>query len=177
MLFRSVWIKARGAQLRLDLFSDEKYSNLVGAERPEILNSFRAHGLRCTPQRYAILAQLMQYPAHPTVEEIYKAINREDPRASRATVYNGLQALARTGLIREVNLAGNAIRYEYHTERHHHFVCQHCGRIEDLEWFDVPDIARRAKAAPRVVRTWELVLQGFCESCRSKQKEKLRWDK
>lgn len=107
----------------------------------------------------------MRHPTHPTADEIYQAVNRTDPRASRATVYNGLHALTQAGLIREVNLAGRANHFECHTEQHHHFICERCGRIEDLEWFDLPGVVKRAKAAPRAVRSWELVLHGLCQVC------------
>src|SRR2546430_12510017 len=45
-------------------------------------------GLRCTPQRYALMAFLMEHNSHPTAAEIYEAVNRLDPRSSRATTYN-----------------------------------------------------------------------------------------
>ncbi len=147
------------------------------AAEPEILESFRKQGLRCTSQRYVILKYLMAHPTHPTVEEIHKAINRNHPRASRATVYNGLHALAQAGLVREVTVTGQATRFESHIESHHHFVCDRCGRIEDLEWFDLPEVARRARVAPRKMGSWELILHGLCESCSSKPKEKLQWEK
>lgn len=109
----------------------------------------------------------MRHPVHPTADEIYKAVNRNDPRASRATVYNGLHALTQAGLVREVNLAAHASRFECHTERHHHFICERCGRIEDLEWFDLPGVASKAKAVAGTVQSWELLLRGLCESCQA----------
>lgn len=57
-----------------------------------IAEAFRLSGLRRTPQRYAVLEYLMR-SMHATPDEIYRAINRADPRASRATVYNNLHAL------------------------------------------------------------------------------------
>jgi len=142
-----------------------------------LLDALRRHGLRFTPQRYAVLDYLRRHPSHPTAEEVYKAVNRLDPRASLATVYKSLHALAQAGLIREVNLAGNAARFESVTGPHHHFVCQSCGRLEDLPWFDVPEMARKAKEAPRAVRTWELVFRGLCESCQSQRKGRAKWGK
>jgi Fe2+ or Zn2+ uptake regulation protein len=49
---------------------------------------------------------------HATPDEIYKAINRADPRASRATVYNSLYALARAGVARGVAAHGKAVRFD-----------------------------------------------------------------
>lgn len=134
------------------------------ASRPEILEAFKERGIRCTPQRYVILEYLVKSPSHPTAEQIYHAINRSDPRASLATVYKSLHALVEAGLVREVSL-GQVVRFESKTERHHHFVCDRCGRVEDVEWFDVPQLARRATLGKRSVRDYALVLRGLCGNC------------
>ena len=58
-----------------------------------IKRSLEGKGLRCTPQRYAVMAFLMEH-RHPTAAEIFEAVNRVDPRSSRATTYNNLRDLA-----------------------------------------------------------------------------------
>ncbi len=133
--------------------------------KPEILEAFRERKVRCTPQRFVILDYLLRNHGHPTAEEIHESINRNDPRASLATVYKSLHALAKAGLIREVALEGTAARFESNTRRHHHFVCERCGRVEDVEWFDVPQVARRATRKGRKVSSYEVVLRGLCSAC------------
>ena len=78
----------------------------------KIENVFEANGLRCTPQRFFVMEYLMRHPVHPTAEEIFNAVNRRDPRASRATVYNNLHALEKAGLVREVSVDAKAIRFD-----------------------------------------------------------------
>ena len=95
-------------------------------------------GLRCTPQRYAVMAFLMEQNSHPTAAEIFEAVNRVDPRSSRATTYNNLRDLVEAGLVREVAIEGRAARFDAKGLRHHHFVCDRCGAVEDMEWYDVP---------------------------------------
>ena len=80
-------------------------------------------GLRCTPQRYAVMAFLMEQNSHPTAAEIFEAVNRVDPRSSRATTYNNLRDLVEAGLVREVAIEGRAARFDAKGLRHHHFVC------------------------------------------------------
>lgn len=133
--------------------------------KPEILAAFRERKVRCTPQRYVILDYLLRSHDHPTAEDIHQSINRSDPRASLATVYKSLHSLAKAGLIREVVLEGNAARFESNTKRHHHFVCERCGRVEDVEWFDVPQVAKRTTRDGRKVAGYELVLRGLCRAC------------
>ena len=140
----------------------------MAANRADISASFREHGLRCTSQRYAVLQYLLKHPCHPTAEEILGVVNRRDPRVSRATVYNSLHALVESGMVREVKLGGDATRFEPHIERHHHFICDKCGRIEDIDWFEPGEIAHRPGVKPRSLRA--LVLQGLCEPCLTQKK-------
>ncbi len=130
-----------------------------------IAEAFRRSALRATPQRYAVLEYLLRAPVHATADEIFQAVNASDPRVSRATVYNNLHTLARAGLVREVLLEGKAARFDANLERHHHFVCEACGRLEDVEWFDLPALARLSPLGPRVVRNYEIVFRGLCAHC------------
>src|SRR5262245_56314076 len=96
-------------------------------------------GLRCTPQRHAVMAFLLDPSSHhPTAAEIFEAVNRADPRSSRATTYNNLRDLVQAGLVREVAVEGRAARFDAKGMRHHHFICDRCGSVEDLDWYDVP---------------------------------------
>ena len=132
--------------------------------RHRIAEAFQAGALRCTPQRYAVMEYLMRSPVHATADEIFRAINRTDPRASRATVYNSLHALVRAGFVRQVAIEGSAVRFDANIDRHHHFVCDGCGAVEDIPWFDLkvePPLGARS------VRTYEVVFRGTCGQCSS----------
>jgi Fe2+ or Zn2+ uptake regulation protein len=121
-------------------------------------------GLRCTPQRYAVMAFLMESKRHPTAAEIFEAVNRVDPRSSRATTYNNLRDLVQAGLVREVAVEGRAARFDARGMQHHHFICDRCGNVEDVDWFDVPRPAARS-LGKRVVRECELIFRGLCTKC------------
>jgi len=129
-----------------------------------IKRSLEGCGLRCTPQRYAVMSFLMESKRHPTAAEIFDAVNRVDPRSSRATTYNNLRDLVQAGLVREVAVEGRAARFDVKDKRHHHFICDRCGNVEDVEWYDVP---RPASAAlgNRVLRECELIFRGLCLKC------------
>jgi len=130
--------------------------------------AFRAADVRPTVQRYAVLQHLARYGVHATAEEIFQAVNQQDPRASRATVYNSLKSLTRAGLVREVVSQGNAARYDAAVRPHHHFVCDRCGGVEDIAWFELPPAVRQSLGA-RQPRSFEVVFRGLCEKCRGPQ--------
>ena len=134
--------------------------------------AFQAAALRPTAQRYAVLEFLAAHPIHATAEEIFAAVNRNDPRASRATVYNNLRSLAKAGLVREVMSEGKAARFDANLRRHHHFICQRCQAVEDISWFDLPPSAGRAALGGRDVSNYEIVFRGVCVRCRDSQLER-----
>jgi Fur family transcriptional regulator, peroxide stress response regulator len=131
----------------------------------ELDDAFRAAALRPTVQRYAVLEFLAKSPIHATAEEIFAAINRHDPRASRATVYNNLRDLTQAGLVREVISDGTAARFDANLHRHHHFVCDGCGAVEDVPWFDLPPATGKSQLRGRKVRNYEIVFRGACARC------------
>src|SRR5215467_12180235 len=132
-----------------------------------IKRSLEGSGLRCTPQRYAVMAFLMESNRHPTAAEIYSAVNRVDPRSSRATTYNNLRDLVQAGLVREVAAEGRAARFDAKGTRHHHFICDRCGKVEDVNWYDVPKPGA-GFLGKRVLREYELIFRGFCSKCASR---------
>ncbi len=129
-----------------------------------IKRSLAGSGLRCTPQRYAVMAFLLEHNKHPTASEIFEAVNRVDPRSSRATTYKNLRDLVEAGLVREVAVEGRSARFDAKGLRHHHFICDRCGNVEDIEWCDVPKPAS-GSLGKRILRECELIFRGLCTKC------------
>jgi Fur family transcriptional regulator, peroxide stress response regulator len=129
-----------------------------------IKRSLEGSGLRCTPQRYAVMAFLVECNRHPTAAEIFEAVNRMDPRSSRATTYNNLRDLVEAGLVREVAVEGRAARFDAKGMQHHHFICDRCGKVEDIEWYDVPRPGA-SSLGKRILRECELIFRGLCTKC------------
>jgi len=124
-----------------------------------------AAGLRRTPQRIALLDYLLRHPDHATVDELWPALHKRRACASRATVYNTLHSLVKAGLVREFKLDTSAARYDALLDPHHHFVCDRCGVVEDLEWFEVPAL-KQSRSGRRNIRSYEVVVRGECAKCR-----------
>jgi Fe2+ or Zn2+ uptake regulation protein len=138
-----------------------------------IRRSLEASGLRCTPQRYAVMAFLTGCDRHPTAAEIFEAVNQVDPRSSRATTYNNLRDLVEAGLVREVAVEGRAARFDAKGMRHHHFICDRCGNVDDMEWYDVPRPAS-GSLGKRVLRESEVIFRGLCTKCAPRRPLKRR---
>lgn len=136
-------------------------------KRDEIARAFEEKSLRMTSQRFCIMEYLLRRHVHATADEIFHAINQSDPRASRATVYNSLNVLSEAGLVREISLDGKATLFDSNLHRHHHFVCDSCGAVEDIEWFSAPEALQAC--GERKVREFEVLLRGTCKDCLGKE--------
>ena len=137
-------------------------------EADAIRRSLEDSGLRCTPQRHAVMAFLLEQNRHPTAAELFEAVNRLDPRSSRATTYNNLRSLVEAGLVREVAVEGRAARFDAKGTRHHHFICDRCGNVEDIEWYEVPKPASDS-LGKRILRECEVIFRGLCAKCAPRQ--------
>ena len=88
-------------------------------------------GFRFTPQRQHVYNVILNKRDHPTAEEVFIRTKKTMPEISHATVYNCLDALAKCGLIRQVQLERGATRFCPNMEEHCHYFCDACGEVFD----------------------------------------------
>jgi Fe2+ or Zn2+ uptake regulation protein len=131
----------------------------------------RGSGLRVTSQRQAVLSALAAKP-HATVAQVAAALSADGSiqvvGMSKQGLYNVLDDLARVGLVRCIEPAGSAARYELRVgDNHHHVVCRACGRMEDVSCAvgEAPCLDP-AEAAGFVVDEAEVTWWGICAPCR-----------
>jgi Fur family ferric uptake transcriptional regulator len=93
----------------------------------------RAHDLQVTPQRLAVLRAVARDP-HRTADEIEQTVRDDIGAISRQAVYDTLGTLTDKGLVRRIQPAGSATRYEDRVgDNHHHLICRTCGRTVDID--------------------------------------------
>lgn len=122
-------------------------------------------GLKMTPQRRAIIDYLQSAEHHPTTEEVLKAVNEKFPMTSRATVYNTINWLKESGMLQEVFEAG-CIRLDPNFDQHHHFVCNKCGKVEDVGFDLISDLGICGLPDGNQIQSFEIVLRGLCKKCK-----------
>lgn len=131
----------------------------------EIIKILKGKGLRVTPQRFAVYANLLARQDHPTVEQILTDLNKDAPTSSQATVYAALQALREVGLVREVLLEEGISRYDANVAPHHHFRCTCCRTIEDIQWNAFGNIDLSQLRSGLKAERFEVIVQGVCDRC------------
>lgn len=126
------------------------------------------NGFRFTPQRRHVYDVLLQKRDHPTADEVFIRAKRQMPEISHATVYNCLDALARSGLVRQVTLDRGATRFCPNMREHCHFYCDACEKVFDV---DLPPSAQSAVPLPRGFRARQLdiAIHGLCGACAKKK--------
>lgn len=112
----------------------------IDIQDEELNQKLHTSGFRFTPQRQHVYNVLMSKRDHPTAEEVFMRSKSEKPEISMATVYNCLDALVKSGLVRQVNVERAATRYCPNMREHCHFHCSDCGRIFDIDLKSTPRV-------------------------------------
>jgi Fe2+ or Zn2+ uptake regulation protein len=121
-------------------------------------------GFRFTPQREHVYAILLQEQDHPTAEEVFIRAKHGMPDISMATVYNCLDALVRSGLVRQVTVDRGATRFCPNMREHCHFYCDTCKGVFDI---DFPEESAAAVPLPKGFKAarYEIAIHGTCPDC------------
>lgn len=94
--------------------------------------ALKAAGLQVTAQRLAVHRAVTTLP-HAMADDIYQSVRTELGVISRQAVYDALNAMAEHGILRRIQPAGSAARYEHRVDNHHHLVCRDCGQMVDVD--------------------------------------------
>ena len=117
-------------------------------------------------RRQRLLELLRSTDRHPTAASLHAALRVDSPRISLGTVYRNLNVLVAEAQIEAVPCSDGAVRYDGNTDPHHHFVCERCGEIEDLELplskSVLTRLRRKHGLAARKVR---IDFYGQCRTC------------
>ena len=120
-------------------------------------------GIKPSYQRMKIYEFLLQNRIHPTVDTIYRALNKEIPTLSKTTVYNTLNLFIEKKIVNILVIEENETRYDAYLELHGHFKCEKCGNIYDIEMnSDTLDLAGLEGFE---IKEKHIYFKGICKHC------------
>ena len=144
----------------------------MDAEPTDLL---RQHGLRVTAQRMAVLRAVSAAP-HATADAVAEAVRDEIGAVSVQAVYDALTALTEKGLVRRIQPAGSAARYEDRVgDNHHHLICRTCNRMIDVECAvgDTPCLTAADDFGYEIDEA-EVIYWGRCPGCTAATRAEVR---
>jgi Fe2+ or Zn2+ uptake regulation protein len=111
---------------------------------------------------------------HPSAEQVFRRVRQLLPRVSLGTVYRNLQRLAAEGRIGVAHLGSRAARYDPEPVAHDHFVCEVCGRVEDLPSSPPAASVGVVQRAGHAVTAQSVLVRGRCRACCESQRRSAR---
>jgi len=150
------------AQIFLDSFQ-KRSSVVVVGQTADFRQLLQEAALRVTRPRVAVLGAVYAHP-HSDTDSIIRAVRRELPEVSHQTVYDSLNALTASGLVRRIQPSGSVARYESRVaDNHHHVVCRACGVIADVGG-DAPCLVASDDNGFTIDEA-EVIYWGLCPDC------------
>jgi Fur family ferric uptake transcriptional regulator len=128
----------------------------------------RTRGRRLTRQRRLIWTLLTaEGDNHLSADRIVELAQQRMPSLHTSTVYRTLDMLVEDGLVLRTNLRGDRAYYEpAHEHRHHHIVCETCGKVAHLHDDVLGDLPVRVEVASGyMLSDAEITFSGRCSDC------------
>jgi Fur family ferric uptake transcriptional regulator len=141
----------------------------VGHDQANVADALRAAGLQVTAQRLAVY-QAVETSPHAMADEICQKVRSELGVISRQAVYDALNAMSECGIIRRIQPAGSAARYEHRVDNHHHLACRQCENVIDVDCAvgEAPCLIAEHSHGYQIDEA-EVIYWGLCPDCQSKK--------
>jgi Fur family transcriptional regulator, ferric uptake regulator len=125
------------------------------------------HGVRPTPRRVEVLAELVEEPNDATAQTLHERLRRRGGGIGLATVYRTLGVLAESGIVDALSHGHGELCYRIcGGGHHHHLVCAGCHRVVELGDCELEPWLERAAAAHGFRPTGHrLEVTGVCAEC------------
>ena len=132
-----------------------------------VLGLLKAGGLRMTPQRRAIVAEIMATKGHISPTDLARRVRARVPGVNASTIYRTLDLLEEYGVLSHAHLEAGA-EYHHRAEgRHVHLTCSNCGWEDALSLQEAGAlqklISKHRAFSPDLTH---FAISGLCGSCR-----------
>jgi Fur family transcriptional regulator, ferric uptake regulator len=140
----------------------------VSTSEQDLSDLLARNGVRPTPRRLEVLAELAREPDDVTAQELWGRLRERDSHTGLATVYRTLALLSENGVVDVLSHHGTEQCYRLCTDaHHHHLVCERCHRVIEVRECDlggwVDEIASRHGF---VATDHRVEISGLCRDCR-----------
>lgn len=130
-------------------------------------------GMLRSKQREKILDIFLKTEEHPTIDDLYNLVKKEDPKIGLATVYRTMEVIYDAGLARKVGFGDGIKHYEhkYKHQHHYHLICLKCGKVIEVTSSKLEEIQKQlAKKHDFTITRATMRLFGICKTCKRREK-------
>lgn len=123
-------------------------------------------GIKITRQRLEVFKEVTASRAHPDAETVFRAVRARLPSISLDTVYRTLATLCELKIIGSLGAHHGGARFDGNMERHHHYICTKCGKVEDFTdpRFDRLDLPAHVRGLG-TIESAQVEIKGLCSDC------------
>jgi Fur family ferric uptake transcriptional regulator len=108
----------------------------------DVIEILRERGLRMTPQRRAIVAEIMRTQGHISPTALARTVQMEMPGVNASTIYRTLALLEEVGVLAHAHLESGAEYHRAEEAGHVHLTCSNCGVEDDLSMTEAEALVR-----------------------------------
>jgi Fur family ferric uptake transcriptional regulator len=137
-------------------------------ETTDVLSELRLRGHRMTPQRRAIVAEIMATRGHISPSDVVQRVKHRLPGVNDSTVYRTLDLLEEIGVLSHAHLGSGPAYHHAGRDDHVHLVCRVCGRTEQLPVDEIRSLQATVDRLTGFLPDFtHFAIAGTCSSCRS----------
>jgi Fur family ferric uptake transcriptional regulator len=138
----------------------------MGQEVRAVTAMLRERGHRITPQREAILEEVLRSTGHITPQDVARRVQRRLPAVNASTVYRTLAMLEGVGVVRHSHLERGAEYHRASDVEHVHLTCSRCGAEDDLSLDEAESLKRLIQRHRGFLPDLtHFAISGLCASC------------
>jgi len=101
--------------------------------KQDVSNFLKEKNISPTAQRVEMLYKLIQKDQHLSPEVVFKMVNDDFPKVSRATVYNNLNLFIENGIVRKLSLGSISTVFDTNNEQHFHLHEENSEELIDVK--------------------------------------------
>ena len=122
--------------------------------------------LKYSKQRETIRDFMRGRKDHPTADTVYLNVRKSLPNISLGTVYRNLMLLTETGELQKIDVGDGTLHFDPTVTPHCHFLCTHCGKVEDMTLEGEDALAKEAEIKSGVrITGHSFSFRGICKEC------------
>lgn len=132
----------------------------------EVVEMLRSRGMRMTPQRRAIVAEVMRADGHISPPVVARRIQDEMPGVDTSTIYRTLNMLEEVGVLQHSHMENGLEYHRTEDAAHVHLTCSECGEDSSLSFHELDEFRRLLREQRGFEADFShFAITGLCRAC------------